>query len=48
MKKKEFLKLKQEVIKILNLLDWKNKNDVDLRSTQSMIDYVKYYDIRSI
>ena len=40
-----FKELKKECIKILDLRGWDDKDRVDLRSKQSMINYLKFYEV---
>lgn len=38
-------KLKKECIKILDARGWDDKHKVDLRSKNSMIDYLRFYEV---
>lgn len=37
--------IKKEVIKILDARGWDDKFKVDLRNKQSMINYLKFYEV---
>ena len=48
MKKQIFQNLKNEVINILDMRGWDDKYRVDLRNKQSMIEYLRFYEIKFI
>lgn len=45
MTRHRFQELKNEVIRILDSRGWDDKDRVDLRSKESMIDYLKFYEV---